>query len=45
VVFFGLLGGVAAFGFIGLVIGPIVLVTTGSLLELLSRPAPPDAPP
>jgi predicted PurR-regulated permease PerM len=45
VVFFGLLGGVAAFGFIGLVIGPIVLVTTGSLLELLSRPAPPDVPP
>ncbi len=37
VVFFGLLGGVAAFGFIGLVIGPIVLVTTGSLLKLLSR--------
>lgn len=37
VVFFGLLGGVAAFGFIGLVIGPIVLVTTGSLLEMLSR--------
>jgi predicted PurR-regulated permease PerM len=38
VVFFGLLGGVAAFGFIGLVIGPIVLVITGSLLRLLSRP-------
>jgi len=40
VVFFGLLGGVAAFGFIGLVVGPIVLVITGSLLRLLSRPDP-----
>jgi len=39
VIFFGLLGGVAAFGFIGLVIGPIILVITGRLLELLSRPA------
>ena len=37
VVFFGLLGGVAAFGFIGLVIGPIVLVTTGNLLKILSQ--------
>ena len=35
VIFFGLLGGAAAFGFIGLVIGPIILVTTGRLLELL----------
>src|SRR5262245_39788835 len=35
VIFFGLLGGVAAFGFVGLVIGPIILVTTGSLLEIL----------
>ena len=38
VIFFGLLGGAAAFGFIGLVIGPIILVTTGRLLELLLRP-------
>ncbi len=37
VVFFGLLGGVTAFGFIGIVIGPIVLVTTGTLLEMLRR--------
>lgn len=36
VIFFGLLGGAAAFGFIGLVIGPIILVTTGRLLELLT---------
>src|SRR5262245_53732672 len=39
VIFFGLLGGVAAFGFVGLVIGPIILVTTGTLLEMLRRPA------
>ncbi len=38
VIFFGLLGGAAAFGFIGLVIGPIILVTTGRLLGLLLRP-------
>jgi predicted PurR-regulated permease PerM len=38
VVFLGLLGGAAAFGFIGLVIGPIVLVTAGSLLRVFSRP-------
>jgi predicted PurR-regulated permease PerM len=36
VVFLGLLGGAAAFGFIGLVLGPIVLVTAGSLLRVLS---------
>ena len=48
VVFLGLLGGVAAFGFIGLVLGPIVLVTAGSLLNAFTRPEPPilvsDAP-
>jgi predicted PurR-regulated permease PerM len=38
IVFLGLLGGVAAFGFIGLVIGPIVLVTAGSLLRVFTRP-------
>jgi len=38
IVFFGLLGGAAAFGFIGLVIGPIILVITGRLLETLHRP-------
>ena len=31
VIFFGLLGGAAAFGFIGLLIGPIILVTTARL--------------
>ena len=38
VIFFGLLGGAAVFGFIGLVIGPIILVITGNLLRLLSQP-------
>ena len=38
VIFFGLLGGAAAFGFIGLVIGPIILVTTMRLLEALRHP-------
>ena len=38
IVFLGLLGGVSAFGFIGLVIGPIVLVTAGSLLRVFTRP-------
>jgi predicted PurR-regulated permease PerM len=39
IVFLGLLGGAAAFGFIGLVLGPIILVTAGSLLRVFSRPA------
>jgi predicted PurR-regulated permease PerM len=38
VIFLGLLGGVSAFGFIGLVLGPIVLVTAGSLLSVFTRP-------
>ena len=38
VVFLGLLGGVSAFGFIGLVLGPIILVTAGSLLTAFTRP-------
>ena len=37
VIFLGLLGGVSAFGFIGLVLGPIVLVTAGSLLAVFTR--------
>jgi predicted PurR-regulated permease PerM len=37
VIFLGLLGGVSAFGFIGLVLGPIVLVTAGSLLAAFTR--------
>lgn len=38
VVFLGLLGGAAAFGFIGLVFGPIILVTAGNLLRVFTRP-------
>jgi predicted PurR-regulated permease PerM len=38
VVFFGLLGGAAAFGLVGLVVGPIVLVVTARLLDDLHRP-------
>lgn len=37
IVFIGLLGGVGAFGFVGLVLGPIVLVTAGTLLQALTR--------
>jgi predicted PurR-regulated permease PerM len=38
IIFFGLLGGVAAFGFIGLVLGPVILVVTGNLLKMFARP-------
>jgi predicted PurR-regulated permease PerM len=37
VIFIGLLGGVSAFGFVGLVLGPIVLVIAGSLIDALTR--------
>ena len=40
VVFFGLLGGAAAFGFTGLVIGPVILVMTARILEMLRHPEP-----
>ena len=36
-VFIGLLGGVSALGFVGLVLGPIVLVIAGTLIEALTR--------
>jgi predicted PurR-regulated permease PerM len=38
VIFIGLLGGVSAFGFIGIVLGPIILVTAGSLLAAFTGP-------
>jgi predicted PurR-regulated permease PerM len=38
VVFLGILGGASAFGFIGLVIGPIILVTAGNLIRVFTRP-------
>lgn len=37
VVFIGLLGGGAAFGFVGLVLGPIILVIAGTLVDALTR--------
>jgi predicted PurR-regulated permease PerM len=44
VIFIGLLGGVGAFGFVGLVLGPIVLVTAGTLLDALTRRRSPPRP-
>jgi len=44
VIFLGLLGGVAAFGFIGLVLGPIILVITGTLMGMFARPEPVEGP-
>jgi predicted PurR-regulated permease PerM len=45
VVFIGLMGGLNAFGFVGLVLGPIVLVTAGTLLDALTRQARRTLPP
>jgi predicted PurR-regulated permease PerM len=44
VVFLGLLGGAAAFGFVGVVIGPIILVVTARLLNNLRHPELLDEP-
>jgi len=45
VIFLGLLGGVSAFGFVGLVLGPIILVTAGNLLAVFTRVDPPEVAP
>jgi predicted PurR-regulated permease PerM len=46
VVFISLLGGVAAFGLIGLVLGPLVVATVSALLEVYTTSAGEgDAPP
>jgi predicted PurR-regulated permease PerM len=37
IVFLGILGGVGAFGFIGLVLGPLILVTATNLLTVFTR--------
>jgi predicted PurR-regulated permease PerM len=43
-VFISLLGGMAAFGFIGLVIGPVAIAAIGTLLDAVLTEAPADAP-
>jgi predicted PurR-regulated permease PerM len=43
VVLLGLLGGVGTFGFVGLVLGPIVLVIASTLLDALTRPPETEA--
>ncbi len=45
VIFLGLLGGASAFGFIGLVIGPIILVMAASLFSLFSQTGVADEAP
>jgi predicted PurR-regulated permease PerM len=41
VVFISVLGGISVFGVLGIVLGPIVVATAASLLELYAPPAPP----
>jgi len=41
VIFIGLLGGAAAFGFIGLVLGPVVLVAAATVAEAAAAPEDP----
>jgi predicted PurR-regulated permease PerM len=43
-VFISLLGGMAAFGFIGLVIGPVAIATLVTLLDAVMQPDPADGP-
>jgi predicted PurR-regulated permease PerM len=45
VVFISLLGGVAAFGLIGLVLGPLVVATVSALLEVYTTSAGEEGPP
>jgi predicted PurR-regulated permease PerM len=42
VVFISVLGGIAVFGILGVVLGPIVVATAASMLELYAPPAPPS---
>jgi predicted PurR-regulated permease PerM len=41
VVFISVLGGISVFGVLGVVLGPIVVATAASLLDLYAPPAPP----
>lgn len=43
-VFISLLGGMAAFGFIGLVIGPVAIAAIGTLLDAVLEDQPVDGP-
>ena len=43
-VFISLLGGMAAFGFIGLVIGPVAIAAIGTLLDAVLEDQPADGP-
>jgi predicted PurR-regulated permease PerM len=43
-VFISLLGGMAAFGFIGLVIGPVAIAAIGTLLDAVLKDEPADGP-
>ena len=43
-VFISLLGGMAAFGFIGLVIGPVTMAAIGTLLDAVLEDQPADGP-
>jgi len=43
-VFISLLGGMAAFGFIGLVIGPVAIAAIGTLLDAVLKDDPADGP-
>jgi predicted PurR-regulated permease PerM len=45
VVFISLLGGVSAFGLIGLVLGPLVVATVSALLEVYTTSAGQEGPP
>jgi len=44
-VFVSLLGGMAAFGFIGLVIGPVIMATFATLMGVVTRTEPEEAVP
>jgi predicted PurR-regulated permease PerM len=43
-VFISLLGGMAAFGFIGLVVGPVAIAALGTLLDAVVKEEPDRAP-
>jgi len=44
VIFFALLGGLQVFGFIGIVLGPVLFAIVASILEVLSKAPPAPAP-